>query len=258
MSSSPRSTASSTESEDIALEFENPEQVEGLYETLIEKYNDLMIQLEILEGIDDDIQELRETHLDKYEYQVLAEAYSAAGDRKTAEGLRNQAEECDERIEELEENLEEVMPRVKEHFYELYLLEIQKETLEIKLKACEKYLEKKKRKTQVEAKKQAIRPASPRRYQNMASPSRLNTAPKAPSPKTPPKSSRDSTPESSPDSSPIPVPPPAPKKEKKAEPAKKEKPAKKAEPVEPTEKKTTLAGLMHGLAPVPPKRIGKK
>ena len=72
---------------------------------------------------------------------------------------------------------------------ELYELEIQKETYEIQLKACEKYLERTKRKGAVAAKKADIRPASPRRYPKAASPSRLANdkaalpaVPKAPSP----------------------------------------------------------------------------
>lgn len=168
---SSRSSTSTDSSEELDIVFESSQQVEDLYESLVEKYNDMLIQLEVLEGIDDDIQELREKQLDKYEYQLLAEAYEAAGAKDTAIGLRNQAEECNERIDELHQNLEGVDP--KEHFYELYEMEIKKDTMEIHLKACEKYLEKRKRKSQMEAKKQNIRPASPRRYPKAASPSRL-------------------------------------------------------------------------------------
>ena len=56
--STPTSTSSSSsnESADIVPEFENPKQVEEQYEKLIEKYNDVMLQLEALEAVDDDIQ----------------------------------------------------------------------------------------------------------------------------------------------------------------------------------------------------------
>jgi MAP7 domain-containing protein 1 len=180
MSSSPTSTSSSSSSEsaDIVPEFENPKQVEEQYEKLIEKYNDVMLQLEALEAIDDDIQELREKTLDEYEFQMLAEAYQACGQKTMAEGLRCQAEETREKIQELQETLEDV--EIKDHFFDLYKMEIQKETLEIQLKACEKYLEKSKKKNVIASKKETIRPASPRRYPKAASPSRLSNDKAAP------------------------------------------------------------------------------
>jgi hypothetical protein len=190
-STSSSSSSSSDESIELVIEYKSPKQVEELYTKLIDKYNDILIELEALEAIDDDIQELREKMLDKYEFQMLAEAYEAAGDKTTAEGLRNQSEEVDEKIAELQQSIENVDP--KEHFMELYELEIQKETYEIQLKACEKYLERTKRKGAIASKKEHIRPASPRRYPKAASPSRLAndkvyvpTVPKAASPVKPP------------------------------------------------------------------------
>lgn len=194
--SSPTSTSSSSsdESVEITVEFKTPKQVEELYEALIDKYNDIMLKLEALEAIDDDIQELREKTLDSFEFEMLARAYEAVGDKTTAEGLRNQAEETQERIQELKVELED--NELSDHFMELYQMEVQKETYEIQLKACEKYLEKSKRKAAVAAKKETIRPASPRRYPKAASPSRLandkavlpvvkkkETTPEKPSPK---------------------------------------------------------------------------
>jgi hypothetical protein len=175
MPSSPKSYTSkgTAETEDLEMEFLNPQQVQGLYELIVEKYNAIQDDMESYEMIDDDIQELREVTLDKYEYILLADAYESSGHKSTAEGLRNQSEELDERIEELQANLENI--DVKEHMMELYELEIRKETLEIQMKACEKYLEKTKRKAYLESKKASIRPASPRRYPKAASPSRLGT-----------------------------------------------------------------------------------
>jgi hypothetical protein len=149
--STPSSTSSSStdESIDITPEFNNPQQVEEQYEKLIEKYNDILLQLEALEATDDDIQELREKTLDEYEFQMLAEAYDACGQRVMADGLRCQAEEAREKIQELQSALDDI--EIKDHFFELYKMEIQKETLEIQLKACEKYLEKSKKKNVVAA-----------------------------------------------------------------------------------------------------------
>lgn len=195
MSSSPRSTESD-ESADIELEFNSPDQVEELLSQLVEKLNDVMLELEIYEAIDDDIQELREKMLDRYEFDTLAQAYEALGETKTVEGLREQSAECDERIEELQESLGDmdINEKLKEHFFELYEIEIRKETLECQIKACDKYLEKCKRRKAAQEKKAKIRPASPRRYNKAASPSRL-----APRSDTPPR--KDTTP----------TPPPAPK-----------------------------------------------
>lgn len=171
---SPRSSVCSDESEIPTLEFNSPAQVEELMDLYIEKYNDVLSLLETYEANDDDIQELREKTLDKFEFEILAEAYEAAGKEKTAEALREQAEECDERIEELRENIEDIGD-IKDHFYEMYKVEVKRETYEIYIKACEKYLSLYNKKKVVEDKKNTIRPASPRRYPNKAaSPSRLN------------------------------------------------------------------------------------
>ena len=184
MSDSP----SSTNSVDPEIFFNSVSQVEELYDVLIDKYNNISEMMEMYESVDDDVQELREMMMDNYDFQVQAEVYDALGELETAKGLRNQAEECEERISELRKNLEST--EIKEHFYEMYELEIRKETYEVQLKACEKYLEKSKRKAQLVAKKATIRPASPRRFPKAASPSRLNRSPKPctpPKPSTPPK-----------------------------------------------------------------------
>lgn len=180
--SSPTSV-SSNDSQELTLEFNSPSQVEELYSTLVDRYNESLLQLEILEGVDDDIQELRETKLNEYEFLLMAEAYEAAGEKTVATGMRSQAEECVERIEELQEMLEDI--DIKEHHMELYEMEIQKETYEIQMKACEKYLEKGKRKAQMAAKKATIRPISPRRFPKAASPSRLTNDAKVRTPVTP-------------------------------------------------------------------------
>ncbi len=204
MSSSPTGSHrsdSSDASADPDIEFINPKQVEALYEILVDKYNRLQDDIETLEMIDDDIQELREMKLNQYEFAMLAEAYEAVGQKSTAIGLRDQAEECDERIEELQTSLEDVLENVKDHMMRLVEMEIRRETYEIQMKACEKYLEKSKRKAYMETKKATIKPASPRRYAKAASPSRLNTEygrdqPVAPSPR------RNRTPSASPKRSP--------------------------------------------------------
>jgi len=198
MSDTPKSksSTSSSDSAEPEIEFLNTKQVEMLYDILIQKYNDVMDELEMYEMIDDDIQECREVTLDKYELELLAEAYDALGERTTAEGCRNQAAESAERIEELQANLENV--DIKEHLYELYELEIRKETYECQIKACEKYLEKSKRKAYLESKRATIRPASPRRYPKAHSPSRIGNDAKPRTPDSPrssnSRSSRSSTP----------------------------------------------------------------
>ena len=165
---------SSEESQDIEIEFINPKQVEALYEILVDKYNKLQDEIEAIEMVDDDIQELREMKLNQYEYCMLAEAYEATGNKTTAAGLREQADECEERINELQDALESVLEDIKDHMMTMIEMEIKRETYEIQMKACEKYLEKSKRKAYMETKKATIKPASPRRYK-AASPSRLNT-----------------------------------------------------------------------------------
>lgn len=174
--STPKSVSSEM-SEDPEIEFLNVKQVKALYELLIERHSNLQEEIETYEVIDDDIQELREKTLDKYEFSLLAEAYEAAGERTTAEGLRNQAEDCNERIEELQESLSDNTESdfIKENMMKLYEMEIRRDTYEIQIKACEMYLKKCKQRSYVELKKQAIRPASPRRFPKAASPSRLTT-----------------------------------------------------------------------------------
>jgi DNA repair exonuclease SbcCD ATPase subunit len=175
MPSSPTATVDSNSSADPEIEFINPKQVEALYDLIENRYNEVQTELEAYEMMDDDIQELREMKLNQYEFAMLAEAYDAVGQKTTADGLREQAEECDERIEELQANLEDVLENVKDHMMRLVEMEIRRETYEIQMKACEKYLEKSKRKAYMETKKSTIKPASPRRYAKAASPSRLGT-----------------------------------------------------------------------------------
>jgi hypothetical protein len=189
--STPKSETSH-QSEDPEIEFNTVKQVKALYEELIDRHANLQEEIETYEVIDDDIQELREKTLDKYELSLLAEAYEAAGEKTTAAGLRNQSEDCDERIEELQSNLEHI--DVKEHTMTLYELEIKRDTYEIQMKACEIYLKKCKQRNYVDNKKQSIRPASPRRYPKAASPSRLTTAVAAPADKPSPNNSPQSSP----------------------------------------------------------------
>ena len=186
--STPKSS-SSQQSEDPEIEVRSVKQVKDLYEELIDKHANMQEEIETFEVIDDDVQELREKTLDKYELSLLAEAYEAAGEHTTAAGLRNQAADCDERIDELQSTLENI--DIKEHMMELYELEIRRDTYEVQMKACEIYLKKCKQRNFVENKKQSIRPASPRRYPKAASPSRLTTA-------VPAVSERDSSPRHSP------------------------------------------------------------
>jgi hypothetical protein len=179
MPSSPTASVDSNSSADPEIEFINPKQVEALYDLIENRYNEVQTELEAYEMMDDDIQELREVSLNKYELNLLAEAYEAAGHHSSAAEMREQAEEYDERIKELqtalEENNLENLDDVKNHMMSMVELEIQRETYEIQLKACKKYLEKLKRKAYLETKKTTLKPASPRRYPKAASPSRLNT-----------------------------------------------------------------------------------
>jgi hypothetical protein len=172
---SPRSS-DSTESKEIEIEFLNPRQVEELYGILVDKHNNLQDEIEAIQMLDDDVQELREQKLNQYEYAMMAEVYEALGQKTVANGLREQAEECEERIKELEESLEEDLPDIQGHMMTMLELEIKNETIEVQMKACQKYLERTKRKAYMEAKKATIKVASPRRYKTgAASPSRLNT-----------------------------------------------------------------------------------
>jgi hypothetical protein len=169
--STPSSNASD-DSTELEIEFTSVAQVKELYEKLCEKYDEVQAELEMYESIDDDIQELREKTLDKYEFEMLAQVYEALGENRTYEGLMAQAEECDERIEELQETVND-LDALKDHFFDMYQVEMKKESIEIQMKACEKYLEKTKNKKMVQDKRSTLRPASPRRYPKAASPSRL-------------------------------------------------------------------------------------
>ncbi len=147
------------------IKFESVRQVEDQYSSLIEIFNEILIEYEKLEEIDDDIQELRNTTLDKYDYTLMAEVYTSLGEKETAEQLEEKANECQEIIESLQEKLQGV--DVNEHLAKFYEMEIRKENFDIQMKACEKYLEKSQRKRQAEKIKGNLRPASPRRFPNL-------------------------------------------------------------------------------------------
>ena len=147
------------------VKFENVRQVEDLYEKLIDIYNEVLIEYEELEAIDDDIQELRNTTLDKYDYSVMAEVYISLGEKETAEQLEEKAKECQEVIEELQERLTGV--NINDHLVKFYEIEVRKENFDIQMKACEKYLEKSQRKREADKMRTNLRPASPRRFPNL-------------------------------------------------------------------------------------------
>ena len=147
------------------VKFDSVRQVEDLYESLIDIYNDVQIEYEILEATDDDIQELRNTTLDKYDYSLMAEVYTSLGETETSKELEEKANECQEVIEDLQKKLEGV--DIKEHLFKFYEMEIRKENFDIQMKACEKYLEKSQRRRELEKLKGSIRPASPRRFPNL-------------------------------------------------------------------------------------------
>jgi tetratricopeptide (TPR) repeat protein len=147
------------------VKFDSVRQVEDLYEKLIDIYNDVGAEYEELEAIDDDIQEIRNTTLDKYDYSLMAEVYRSLGENDTADELDEKANECDEVIVDLQKKLEGV--DIKEHLFKFYEMEIRKENFDIQMKACEKYLEKSQRKREMEKMKGTIRPASPRRFPNL-------------------------------------------------------------------------------------------
>ena len=147
------------------VKFENVRQVEDLYESLIEAYNEVLIDYEELEAIDDDIQELRNTTLDKYDYSLMAEAYVSLGEKETADELEEKAKECQEIIEGIQEKLEGI--NVNEHLAKFYAMEIRKENFDIQMKACEKFLEKSQRRREMEKMKNNLRPASPRKFPNL-------------------------------------------------------------------------------------------
>lgn len=147
------------------VKFDSVRQVEDLYEKLIDIYNEVGAEYEELEAIDDDIQEIRNTTLDKYDYSLMAEVYRALGENDTADELDEKANECEEVILDLQKKLEGV--DIKEHLFKFYEMEIKKENFDIQMKACEKYLEKSQRKREMEKMKGTIRPASPRRFPNL-------------------------------------------------------------------------------------------
>jgi len=147
------------------VKFENVRQVEDLYEKLIDIYNEVLIEYEELEVVDDDIQELRNTTLDKYDYELMAEVYKSLGEKETAEQLEEKAKECQEVIETLQERLAGI--NITEHLSKFYEMEVRKENFDIQMKACEKYLEKSQRKREADKMRTNLRPASPRRFPNL-------------------------------------------------------------------------------------------
>jgi len=189
------------------IKFESVRQVEDLYENLIELYNDVLIEYEEMEAIDDDIQELRNTTLDKYDYSLMAEAYQALGEKETAEDLEEKARECDEIIEDLQKKLEGV--DINEHLIKFYEYEVKKENFDIQMKACEKFLEKSQRKREAEKMRSNLRPASPRRFPNLT---------RVPSPRFIAEESEESDHESEEEIESPPSSPEAPKPEPKEEP----------------------------------------
>jgi hypothetical protein len=147
------------------VKFESVRQVEDLYEKLIDIYNEVGAEYEELEAIDDDIQELRNTTLDKYDYSLMAEVYRSLKEEDTAKELDEKANECEEVIVDLQKKLEGI--DIKEHLFKFYEMEIRKENFDIQMKACEKFLEKSQRRRELEKMKGGIRPASPRRFPNL-------------------------------------------------------------------------------------------
>jgi hypothetical protein len=147
------------------VKFENVRQVEDLYEKLIDNYNEVLIEYEELEAIDDDIQELRNTTLDKFDYEIMAEVYLALNEKETAEQLEEKSKECQEIIETLQERLAGI--NISEHLSKFYEMEVRKENFDIQMKACEKYLEKSQRKREADKMRTNLRPASPRRFPNL-------------------------------------------------------------------------------------------
>jgi hypothetical protein len=209
------------------VKFDSVRQVEDLYESLIDIYNDVQIDYELLEATDDDIQELRNTSLDKYDYSIMTEVYVSLGESETAKELEEKANECQGVIEDLQKKLEGI--DIKEHLFKFYEMEIRKENFDIQMKACEKYLEKSQRRRELEKLKGSIRPASPRRFPNLT---------RVPSPRFISDSSDEdedsSVSSDSEESTHSPVtPPPAPKEEPKAPKNKKSGPKLNLLPVAP-------------------------
>jgi hypothetical protein len=147
------------------VKFENVRQVEDLYEKLIDNYNEVLIEYEELEVIDDDIQELRNTTLDKFDYEIMAEVYKNLNEKETTEQLEEKAKECQSVIEDLQERLAGI--NISEHLSKFYEMEVRKENFDIQMKACEKFLEKSQRKRAADKMRTNLRPASPRRFPNL-------------------------------------------------------------------------------------------
>jgi hypothetical protein len=143
------------------IEFNSVEQVDELYLKLIDEYNDVLAQFEELDELDDSIQELRCLNLDRYDFSLMAEVYSAIDNNYTANECIENMEECEKEIDEIREKVTGI--DLKEHLFNLYNLEYRKEQYEIQLAACEKYLEKCSHHKEMKKKKALIRPASPKR-----------------------------------------------------------------------------------------------
>ena len=149
------------------IEFKNPEEVLKIYDNLIEEYNEVLIAYEELEAIDDNLQELRAVNLDRYDYGIMSDMYASIGDKYTADELLERIDECEVEISELREKLAGV--RLSEHLINFWNMEQKKEQYEILISACEKYLEKSKKRKEMEKKKEKIRPASPKREPEVVS-----------------------------------------------------------------------------------------
>jgi hypothetical protein len=149
------------------IEFNSVEQVDELYLKLIDEYNDILVQFEELDELDDSIQELRCLNLDRYDFSLMAEVYSAIDNNYTANECIENMEECEREIDEIREKVTGI--DLKEHLFNLYNLEYRKEQYEIQLAACEKYLEKCSHHKEMKKKKALIRPASPKRSEEKKS-----------------------------------------------------------------------------------------
>jgi hypothetical protein len=149
------------------IEFNSVEQVDELYLKLIDEYNDVLVQFEELDELDDAIQELRCLNLDRYDFSLMAEVYSAIDNNYTANECIENMEECEKEIDEIREKVAGI--DLKEHLFNLYNLEYRKEQYEIQLAACEKYLEKCSHHKEMKKKKALIRPASPKRSEEKKS-----------------------------------------------------------------------------------------
>jgi hypothetical protein len=149
------------------IEFNSVEQVDELYLKLIDEYNEVLVQFEELDELDDAIQELRCLNLDRYDFSLMSEVYSAIDNNYTANECIENMEECESEIDEIREKVAGI--DLKEHLFNLYNLEYRKEQYEIQLAACEKYLEKCSHHKEMKKKKALIRPASPKRSEEKKS-----------------------------------------------------------------------------------------